>query len=53
MLVSKNRNEVTIKAYKSGGYSLKEVGLFFGLHYVAVSRIAGDAKGNNLLLVGS
>jgi hypothetical protein len=28
MLASKNRNEAIVKAYKSGGYSLKEVGLF-------------------------
>jgi hypothetical protein len=26
--VSKNRNKAIVRAYKSGGYSLKEVGLF-------------------------
>jgi DNA-binding CsgD family transcriptional regulator len=44
MLASKNRNEAIVKAYRSGGYSLKEVGLFFGLHYATVSKIVGNAK---------
>lgn len=39
-----NRNEAIIKAYRSGGYTLKEVGEFFGLGYSMVSRIVRDSK---------
>lgn len=38
-------------AYASGGYTLKEVGQYFGLHYARVSRIvrqAKEAKGKTL-----
>jgi len=33
------RDEAIAKAYASGGYSLKEIGDHFGLHYSRVSRI--------------
>ena len=33
------------KAYESGGYSQKEIGDYFGLHYSRVSRIIKKAKG--------
>ncbi|HHI94512.1 MAG TPA: helix-turn-helix domain-containing protein [Gammaproteobacteria bacterium] len=33
------RNEGIIQAYASGGYSMKETGEHFGLHYSQVSRI--------------
>ncbi|MGB0468714.1 MAG: hypothetical protein ACPGF7_14445 [Pontibacterium sp.] len=33
------RDEAISKAYKSGGFSLKEIGEHFGLHYSRVSRI--------------
>lgn len=35
----KNRNEGIIAAYKSGGYTLKEVGEHFGMHYSSISKI--------------
>ncbi len=41
------RDEAIAAAYASGGYTLKEIGAHFGLHYAQVSRIAGkrrDAK---------
>ena len=44
----KPRNAGIIKAYQSGGYSMKEVGEHFGLHYSRVSRLlknSSDAKG--------
>jgi len=31
-------------AYKSGGYTLKEIGEYFGLHYSRVSRIVAKGK---------
>ena len=43
-----SRDEAIIQAYGSGGYSLKEIGEHFGLHYSRVSRIVGGqgkAKG--------
>jgi putative transposase len=33
------RDEAILRAYASGGYSLKEIGDHFGLHYSRVSRI--------------
>ena len=42
--ISCSRNEAIISAYKSGGYTLKEVGEFFGLGYSMVSRIVRDSK---------
>ena len=40
-----NRNQAIIMAYKSGGYSQKQIGDYFGLHYSRVSRIITRAKG--------
>jgi len=43
-----DRNKAIAMAYASGGYSLKAIGEFFGLHYSRVSRIVmqeGKAKG--------
>ncbi len=37
-----NRNEAIIRAYQSGGYSTKELGNYFGLHYSRVSRIVSQ-----------
>ncbi|GMQ88628.1 MAG: transposase [Gammaproteobacteria bacterium] len=34
-----NRNSSIIKAYASGGYSMKEIGDYYNLHYSRVSRI--------------
>ena len=39
-----NRNEAIVMAYSGGGYSMKEVGDYFGVHYSRVSRIIGGAK---------
>jgi len=40
----KERNEAIVYAYASGGYSLKEVGDYFGLHYSTVSGIIKNHK---------
>lgn len=32
-------------AYASGGYTLTEIGEYFGLHYSRISRIRAKAKG--------
>jgi putative transposase len=39
-----NRNEAIVMAYRGGGYSMKEVGDYFGVHYSRVSRILAGAK---------
>lgn len=36
------RNEAMVQAYASGGYSMKEIGEYFGLHYSQVSRIVAS-----------
>ena len=36
---TKSRNEAIVKAYLSGGYTLRELGNHFGLHYSTVSNI--------------
>jgi DNA-binding CsgD family transcriptional regulator len=41
---SKTRNEAIVAAYGSGGYTLKEVGEYFGLHYSTISRILANHK---------
>ncbi|WP_425507047.1 helix-turn-helix domain-containing protein [Teredinibacter haidensis] len=40
-----DRNTAISQAYASGGYSMKEIGEHFGLHYSRVSRILRKAKG--------
>ncbi len=42
--ISRSRDESIIKAYESGGYSMKEIGEYFKIHYSRVSRIV-KAKG--------
>lgn len=39
----RERNTDIIEAYKSGGYSMKEVGDYFGVHYSSVSKIIKQA----------
>jgi len=39
------RNEVIKLSYESGGYSMKEIGSYYKLHYSRVSRIIKMAKG--------
>jgi putative transposase len=41
---SKSRNAAITEAYGSGGYTLKEVGKYFGLHYSTVSGIIKNHK---------
>jgi hypothetical protein len=41
------RNEAIIAAYRSGGYSMKKIAVYFDLHYSSVSKIikmAGDSQ---------
>jgi len=46
-IVYKNpeRNAGILEAYQTGQFSMKEVGLQFGLHYSRVSRIVKTAQG--------
>ncbi len=39
-----NRNESIVVAYASGGYNLKQIGDYHGLHYSRVSRIVANNK---------
>ena len=41
---SSDRNSAICEAYSSGGYTLKELGEFFGLHYSTVSGIIKNHK---------
>lgn len=43
--VAGSRDIAILNAYASGGYSMKEIGEYFGLHYSRVSRIVKKAKG--------
>ena len=36
------RNEAIANAYASGGYSMKEIGDYFGLHYSTISGIINN-----------
>ena len=38
-----DRNEAITAAYASGGYTLKEIGQYFGLHYAHVRRVISGA----------
>ena len=35
----KDRDQAIVAVYKSGGYSMKEIAMYFELHYSSVSRI--------------
>ena len=39
-----SRNEGIIKAYASGGYSMKKIGDYVGLHYATISGIIKNHK---------
>ena len=43
--IADNRDLAILNAYASGGYSMKEIGEYFGLHYSRISRILKKAKG--------
>jgi hypothetical protein len=42
--VASSRNEAIVLSHSSGGYGMKEIGDFFGLHYSRISRIIREAK---------
>lgn len=42
--IADNRNDAIHRAYASGGFTMKEIGSFFGLHYSTVSGIVADQK---------
>lgn len=37
--MAKSRNEAIQKAFASGGYNMKEIGDYFGVHYSEISRV--------------
>jgi len=39
-----SRNEAIKAAFNSGGYTMKQIGSFFGLHYTSISRIINSTK---------
>jgi putative transposase len=41
---SSNRNEAIVKVYKSGGYTIKQIGEYFKVHYSVVSSIVAASK---------
>ncbi len=41
---SNSRNESIRAAFSSGGYTMKQIGSYFGLHYTSVSRIINSIK---------
>ena len=41
--VSGGRDEAIVAAYVSGGYTMKEIGEHFGLHYSRISRLVRDS----------
>ncbi|HEU0197843.1 MAG TPA: transposase, partial [Nevskiaceae bacterium] len=43
---AENRDAAIAAAYASGGYSMREVGEYFGLHYSRVSRILNRSRRN-------
>ena len=40
-----SRNEVMVRAYLSGAYSMVEIGEYFGVHYMTVSRAVRKFEG--------
>ena len=47
-LTGVERDDAIVKADAGGGYSMKEIGAHFGLHYSRVSRIVGEGKRQDL-----
>ena len=37
------RNDAIVAAYRSGGYTLRDIGDFFGIHYSRISKIVQAA----------
>jgi len=42
-----DRDQAIVATYHSGGYTMKEIGDYFGLHYSRVSRILKKAEAKN------
>ena len=40
----KNQKKAITSAYLSGGYTLKEIGDYFGMHYSTISRVVKDSE---------
>ena len=47
LTLSNTRNEAIVKAYQSGGYTMKEIDAYFKIHYSVVSRIVAIEKNKN------
>jgi putative transposase len=41
---SSSRNEAIIKAYQSRGYTMKQIGEYFKVHYSLISRIVAASE---------
>jgi putative transposase len=39
-----NRNQAILLSYASGGYSMKEIGDYYGIHYSRISRIIKNRR---------
>jgi len=46
--ISRNSHRAMALAYSSGGYTLKEIGEYFAVHYSTVSRVVKRAEGEKL-----
>ena len=42
-----SRNEAMVRAYLSGAYSMAEIGEYFGVHYMTVSRAVRKFEGDS------
>ena len=44
---SRRRNEAMTNAYRSGAYTMQEIGKHFGVHYMTVSRAVRETEKQN------
>ncbi|MFT5046439.1 MAG: putative transposase, partial [Porticoccaceae bacterium] len=42
--ITDTRNDAIVIAYAGGGYTLKEIGAYFGIHYTTVSGVIKNHK---------
>jgi len=42
--MANTRNEAIYSAFASGGYKMKEIGEYFGLHYSSISKIVKEME---------
>jgi putative transposase len=47
-----SRNDAIVIAYAGGGYTLKEIGAYFGIHYTTVSGVVKNHKSKTCRLTG-